>query len=323
MKSITVNNPTPITKTDFHFSGQTAAYFGKVRDMYTIGDDLMVAVVSDRISAFDVVMPRGIPFKGQVLNGVASIFLDAVSDIVPTWKIATPDPNVTVGHRCEPIRLEMVIRGYLTGHAHREYTSGKRSLCGTTMPEGLSEHDQFPIPIITPATKAEEGHDEDISPADILSRGIVSHDVYAELERITRALFTRGTEIAASKGLILVDTKYEFGMHNGKIMLIDEIHTPDSSRFFYADGYTERQAAGLPQKQLSKEFVREWLMSNDFMGLKGQTLPPLTEDFIKLVSTRYIELFEKVTGSEFIMNSSDSPLDRIEKNVEEWLANRT
>jgi phosphoribosylaminoimidazole-succinocarboxamide synthase len=322
VKSITVNHPTPITKTNFHFSGQTAAYFGKVRDMYTIGDDLMVAVVSDRISAFDVVMPRGIPFKGQVLNGVASVFLDAVSDIVPTWKIATPDPNVTVGYRCEPIRLEMVIRGYLTGHAHREYASGKRSLCGAIMPEGLSEHDPFPIPIITPATKAEEGHDEDISPADILSRGIVSHEIYVELERITRALFTRGTEIAASKGLILVDTKYEFGMHDGKIMLIDEIHTPDSSRFFYADGYSERQAAGLPQKQLSKEFVREWLISNDFMGLKGQALPPLTEDFIKLVSTRYIELFEKVTGSEFTCNSSDSPLDRIEKNVEEWLAKR-
>ena len=322
MKSITVNNPTPITKTDFHFSGQTTAYFGKVRDMYTIGDDLIVAVVSDRISAFDVVMPRGIPFKGQVLNGVSSVFLDAVSDIVPTWKIATPDPNVTVGHRCDPIRLEMVIRGYLTGHAHREYASGKRSLCGATMAEGLREHDRFSIPIITPATKAEEGHDEDISPADILSRGIVSHDIYAELERITRALFARGTEIAASKGLILVDTKYEFGMRDGKIMLIDEIHTPDSSRFFYADGYTERQAAGLPQKQLSKEFVREWLMSQDFMGLDGQTLPTLTEDFIKLVSTRYIELFKKVTGTEFISNSSDSPLDRIEKNVEEWLAKR-
>ena len=322
MKSITVNNPTPITKTDFHFSGQTAAYFGKVRDMYTIGDDLIVAVVSDRISAFDIVMPRGIPFKGQVLNGVSSVFLDAVSDIVPTWKIDTPDPNVTVGHRCDPIRLEMVIRGYLTGHAHREYASGKRSLCGATMAEGLREHDRFSIPIITPATKAEEGHDEDISPADILSRGIVSHDIYAELERITRALFARGTEIAASKGLILVDTKYEFGMRDGKIILIDEIHTPDSSRFFYADGYTERQAAGLPQKQLSKEFVREWLMSQDFMGLDGQTLPTLTEDFIKRVSTRYIELFKKVTGTEFISNSSDSPLDRIEKNVEEWLAKR-
>ena len=317
-----MNHPTPITKTDFHFSGQTAAYFGKVRDMYTIGDDLMIAVVSDRISAFDVVMPSGIPFKGQVLNGVASVFLDAVSDIVPTWKIATPDPNVTVGHRCEPIRLEMVIRGYLTGHAHREYSSGKRSLCGATMAEGLSEHDPFPMPIITPATKAEEGHDEDISPADILSRGIVSHDIYAELEHITRALFARGTEIAASKGLILVDTKYEFGMRDGKIMLIDEIHTPDSSRFFYAEGYTERQEAGLPQKQLSKEFVREWLMSHDFMGLEGQILPTLTEDFITLVSTRYIELFEKVSGSEFIGNSSNSPLERIEKNVEEWLANR-
>ena len=320
---MSVNSPTPITKTNFHFSGQTASYFGKVRDMYTIGDDLMVAVVSDRISAFDVVMPRGIPFKGQVLNGVASVFLDAVSDIVPTWKIATPDPNVTVGYRCEPIRLEMVIRGYLTGHAHREYSSGKRSLCGANMPDGLREHDQFHTPIITPATKAEEGHDEDVTPEDILSRGIVSPEVYSELERITRALFARGTEIAASKGLILVDTKYEFGIHRGKIMLIDEIHTPDSSRYFYAEKYAECQAAGLPQKQLSKEFVREWLMSHNFMGLEDQTPPTLTEDFISLISTRYIELFEKVTGSEFIGNSSNSPLDRIEKNVEIWLAHRT
>lgn len=318
-----MNYTTPITKTDFHFSGQTASYFGKVRDMYTIEDDLIVAVVSDRISAFDFVFPEGIPFKGQVLNGVASTFLDAVSDIVPNWKIATPDPNVTVGYRCDPIKLEIVIRGYLTGHAHREYALGKRILCGCNMPDGLKEHDRFLTPIITPATKAEEGHDEDISPDEILSRGIVSQEIYTEIERITHALFTRGTEIAASKGLILVDTKYEFGIRNGKIMLIDEIHTPDSSRYFYAAEYAERQAAGLPQNQLSKEFVREWLISNDFMGLDGQTPPILTEDFITLISTRYIELFEKVTGSKFIGNSSNSPLDRIEKNVEVWLAHRT
>ena len=315
-----MKNPTPITETDFHFSNQTSAYFGKVRDMYTIGDDLMVAVVSDRISAFDVVMPKGIPYKGQVLNGVASVFLDAVSDIVPTWKIATPDPNVTIGHRCEPIRLEMVIRGYLTGHAYREYSAGKRMLCGASMAEGMKEHDPFPTPIITPATKAEEGHDEDIAPSDILAREIVTPEIYAELERITRALFSRGTEIAAEKGLILVDTKYEFGMRDGKIMLIDEIHTPDSSRYFYLEGYSERQVKGEPQKQLSKEFVREWLMSHDFMGLEGTTPPTLTEDFIATVSTRYIELFEKITGAEFSGESSENPLSRIEKNVEAWLS---
>tara|TARA_B110000459_G_scaffold201273_1_gene251575 strand:- start:703 stop:1578 length:876 start_codon:yes stop_codon:yes gene_type:complete len=288
--------------------------------MYTIGDDLMVAVVSDRISAFDVVMPKGIPYKGQVLNGVASVFLDAVSDIVPTWKIATPDPNVTIGHRCEPIRLEMVIRGYLTGHAYREYSAGKRMLCGASMAEGMKEHDPFPTPIITPATKAEEGHDEDIAPSDILAREIVTPEIYAELERITRALFSRGTEIAAEKGLILVDTKYEFGMRDGKIMLIDEIHTPDSSRYFYLEGYSERQVKGEPQKQLSKEFVREWLMSHDFMGLEGTTPPTLTEDFIATVSTRYIELFEKITGADFSGESSENPLSRIEKNVEAWLS---
>jgi len=224
---------TPITETDFHFTGQTSSYFGKVRDMYGIGDDLMVAVVSDRISAFDVVMPRGIPFKGQVLNGVAATFLDSVSDIIPTWKLATPDPNVTIGYRCKPIRLEMVIRGYLTGHAWREYYSGKRVICGAKMPDGMKEHDRFPSPIITPATKAEEGHDEDIAPQDILAREIVSPEIYSELERVTRALFLRGTEIAAEQGLILVDTKYEFGIRHGKLMLIDEIHTPDSSRYFY------------------------------------------------------------------------------------------
>lgn len=317
-----MNTITPITKTNFNFTGQTSAYFGKVRDMYGIGDDLMVAVVSDRISAFDVVMPKGIPFKGQVLNGVASTFLDAVSDIVPTWKIDSPDPNVTIGYKCEPIRLEMVIRGYLTGHAHRQYAKGLRTLCGAALPEGMKEHDRFPEPIITPATKAEEGHDEDIAPADIISRNIVSEEMYNELERITRALFARGTEIAAKQGLILVDTKYEFGLRDGKIMLIDEIHTPDSSRYFYADGYQERQDAGEPQKQLSKEFVREWLMSNDFMGLEGQTVPNMDPDFINLVTSRYVELYEKVTGSEFNGESSATPLDRIENAVETWLAER-
>lgn len=308
-----------IQNTDFQFSGQTNSYHGKVRDMYTIGDELMVAVVSDRISAFDVVMPRGIPFKGQVLNGVASHFLDAVTDIVPTWKLATPDPNVTVGLKCEPIRLEMVIRGYLTGHAWRQYKAGHRTLCGATMPDGMREHDRFPHPIITPATKAEEGHDEDISPADILARGIVSPELWAELERVTRALFQRGTAMAAAQGLILVDTKYEFGLRNGTLTLIDEIHTPDSSRYFYADGYEERQAAGQPQKQLSKEFVREWLMERDFMGLEGQTPPVMDDEFLDTVTTRYIELYEKVTGLPFEGRQSEDPLARVEAAVEEWL----
>ena len=317
-----VKSATPITKTDFNFSGQTSAYFGKVRDMYGIGDDLMVAVVSDRISAFDVVMPRGIPFKGQVLNGVAATFLDSVSDIITTWKLATPDPNVTIGYRCDPIRLEMVIRGYLTGHAWREYALGKRTLCGVTMPEGMKEHDRFPTPIITPATKAEEGHDEDISSADILSRNIVTPEIYAELERVTHALFTRGTEMASEKGLILVDTKYEFGMRNDKLVLIDEIHTPDSSRYFYKEGYLDRQEKGEPQKQLSKEFVREWLMSHDFMGLENQSPPELDDEFVSVVTTRYIELYEKITGDAFHGEDSISPLTRIENNVEEWLAKR-
>jgi len=317
-----VKSATPITKTDFNFSGQTSAYFGKVRDMYGIGEDLMVAVVSDRISAFDVVMPRGIPFKGQVLNGVAATFLDSVSDIITTWKLATPDPNVTIGYRCEPIRLEMVIRGYLTGHAWREYALGKRTLCGVSMPEGMKEHDRFPSPIITPATKAEEGHDEDISSSDILSRNIVTPQIYAELERVTHALFARGTEMASEKGLILVDTKYEFGMRNDTLVLIDEIHTPDSSRYFYKEGYLDRQEKGEPQKQLSKEFVREWLMSHDFMGLENQSPPELDDAFVSVVTTRYIELYEKITGDTFHGEESMSPLTRIENNVEEWLSKR-
>lgn len=311
-----------IQETNFQFTGQTNAYHGKVRDMYTIGEDLMVAVVSDRISAFDVVMPRGIPFKGQVLNGVASHFLDAVEDIVPTWKLATPDPNVTVGWKCEPIRLEMVIRGYLTGHAWRQYKAGRRELCGATMPEGMREHDRFPNPIITPATKAEEGHDEDIAPSDILARGIVSPELWAELERITRALFQRGTELAAQQGLILVDTKYEFGLRDGELVLIDEIHTPDSSRYFYAEGYESRQAEGAPQKQLSKEFVREWLMANDFMGLEGQEPPHMDDEFLGTVTQRYVELYERITGMDFAGDEHSDPLSRVAAAVEAWLEQR-
>ena len=308
-----------IENTDFQFTGQTNSYFGKVRDMYTIGDDLMVAVVSDRISAFDVVMPRGIPYKGQVLNGVASHFLNAVKDIVPTWNIATPDPNVTIGHRCEPIRLEMVIRGYLTGHAWRQYRAGNRELCGAPMPDGMKEHDRFPEPIITPATKAEAGHDEDISPDEILARGIVTSELWQELVRVTRALFQRGSEMAAEQGLILVDTKYEFGLCNGTLILIDEIHTPDSSRYFYAEGYEARQQAGEAQKQLSKEFVREWLMSHDFMGLEGQTPPHMNDEFLNTVTGRYVELYEHVTGQDFVGNDDPDPHARVLNAVESWL----
>ncbi|MDA0303304.1 MAG: phosphoribosylaminoimidazolesuccinocarboxamide synthase [Bacteroidetes bacterium] len=308
-----------LEQSQFNFTGQTNAYHGKVRDMYSIGSDLMVAVVSDRISAFDVILPKGIPHKGQVLNGIASYFLDAVSDIVPTWKLDTPHPNITVGHACEPIRLEMVIRGYLTGHAHRTYASGKRVLCGVTMPEGMKEHDRFPEPIITPATKAAEGHDEDISREDILSRRIVSETLYQQLENTTRALFQRGTEMAAQRGLILVDTKYEFGLRNGELMLIDEIHTPDSSRYFIADGYEERQNTGTQQKQLSKEFVREWLMEHDFMGLEGQQVPHMTDEFVQTVSQRYIRLYELVTGRAFEGDDSLDPVADVQAAVEQWL----
>lgn len=307
----------------FNFPGQTSAYHGKVRDMYAIGSDLMVAVVSDRISAFDVILPKGIPHKGQVLNGIASYFLDAVSDIIPTWKLDTPHPNITIGHACKPIRLEMVIRGYLTGHAHRTYASGKRVLCGVSMPEGLREHDPFPEPIITPATKAEEGHDEDISKDDILKRGIVSEALYTQLERTTRALFQRGTEMAAERGLILVDTKYEFGLFKGELMLIDEIHTPDSSRYFIADGYETRQNEGLQQQQLSKEFVREWLMENGFMGLDNQTMPNLTDTFVQTVSQRYIALYEKVTGMAFEGDTSDDPVADVNRTVKLWISNNS
>ena len=304
----------------FNFPGQTKAYHGKVRDMYSIANDKIVAVVSDRISAFDVILPKPIPYKGQVLNGIASYFLDAVSDIVPTWNIDTPHPQVTIGLSCEPIRLEMVIRGYLTGHAWRTYKSGKRELCGVVLPNGMKEHDRFPAPIITPATKAEEGHDEDISREDILKRNIVSEAMYSELERVTRALFERGTEMARTQGLILVDTKYEFGLHNGMLYLIDEIHTPDSSRYFIAEGYEERQFSGEQQKQLSKEFVREWLMAHDFMGLEGQTVPDMPESFIREVTDRYVSLYEQVTGRSFERRASENLAADIDAAVSQWIA---
>lgn len=304
-----------LTQTDFNFPNQTNVYKGKVRDVYSIGDDYLVMIASDRISAFDHILPAGIPYKGQVLNQVATMFLKATSDIVPNWLISVPDPNVAIGYRCEPIKLEMVIRGYLTGHAWREYRDGKRVLCGVEMPEGMKENDTFPAPIITPATKADEGHDEDISREDILKQQIVSEEVYSQLEEYTRALFKRGTEMAAKQGLILVDTKYEFGMKDGKIMLMDEIHTPDSSRYFYAEGYEERQQKGEPQKQLSKEFVRQWLIENDFQGLEGQEMPDIPEDFIDLVTARYIELFEKITGQAFEKADLNAVEDRIERNT--------
>ena len=307
----------------FQFEGQTSVYRGKVRDVYSIGEDLLVMVASDRISAFDYILPKGIPFKGEVLNRIAERFLDATSDIVPNWKIAIPDPSVTVGKKVEPFKVEMVIRGYCTGHAWREYKSGKRILCGIDMPEGMQEHDRFPEPIITPATKADQGdHDEDISREEIIAKGIVSQEDYELLEKYTYELFERGTEIADAHDLILVDTKYEFGKSKeGEIVLIDEIHTPDSSRYFYKKGYEKRQANGEQQKQLSKEFVREWLIENDFQGLEGQTMPEVPESFVKMVSERYIELFEKVTGTKFVGDSSENPNARVQNNVDEFLKN--
>lgn len=298
----------------FSFPGQTDFYRGKVRDVYYL-DELLVVVASDRISAFDHILPKPIPYKGQVLNQLAAHFLKASADIVPNWLIGTPDPNVSVGYRCEPIKIEMVIRGYLAGHAWREYKSGKRALCGVPMPDGMRESDPFPEPIITPATKADEGHDEDISREDILKRGIVSEEVYTQLEKYTRGLFTLGTEMAKERGLILVDTKYEFGMKDGEIYLIDEIHTPDSSRYYYLDGYAERQEAGEKQKQLSKEFVREWLMANGFQGLDGQMMPHMPHDFVELVSRRYIELYEHLTGQNFVPAPQENIHDRIEQAV--------
>ena len=308
-----------ITKTNFTFPGQKDLYIGKVRDVYNIDDELLIMVTSDRISAFDVVLPKAIPFKGQVLNQIAAKFLDDTSDIVPNWKIATPDPMVTVGRLCEPFKVEMVIRGYLSGHAWREYKAGKRMLCGVPMPEGMKENDKFPSPIITPTTKAAVGHDEDISKEEILRLGLVSREDYETLEKYTMALFERGTQIAASMGLILVDTKYEFGKSNGEIFLIDEIHTPDSSRYFYKEGYQERQEKGEPQKQLSKEFVREWLMENGFQGKEGQQVPEMTDDFINLVSERYIELYENITGQTFERADVSNVPTRVETNIKKFL----
>jgi len=309
-----------IVKNEFNFKGQTSHYVGKVRDVYSIGEDYLVMVVSDRISAFDVVLPEGIPYKGQVLNQIAAKFLDATTDILPNWKIAVPDPMVTVGHKCEPYKVEMVIRGYLSGHAWREYKAGKRTLCGVEMPEGMVENQRFPEPIITPTTKADEGHDEDISKEEIIAQGIVSREEYEQLEAYTRAIFQRGTEIAAKMGLILVDTKYEFGKKNGQIYLMDEIHTPDSSRYFYADGYEERLAAGEKQKQLSKEFVREWLMANGFQGQEGQQVPEMTKEIVDSITERYIELYENIVGEKFVKAESDDVEARIEKNVSDFLA---
>jgi phosphoribosylaminoimidazole-succinocarboxamide synthase len=310
-----------ITDTNFNFPGQKSVYKGKVREVYALENDLLVMIATDRLSAFDVVMPRGIPYKGQILNQIATKMMGATKDIVPNWLTATPDPNVAIGHACEPFKVEMVIRGYMSGHAAREYKAGKRMLCGVPMPEGLKENDAFPTPIITPATKAEMGdHDEDISREDILARGIVSKDDYEILEKYTYALFERGTALAAQRGLILVDTKYEFGKTaSGEIVLIDEIHTPDSSRYFYADGYEERQAAGEAQKQLSKEFVRQWLISQNFQGLEGQTLPEMSDEYIASVSERYIELYENITGETFVKAPLDNIQSRIEENVLNFL----
>ena len=308
-----------ITESEFNFPGQLSVYHGKVRDVYTLKNDLVVMVASDRISAFDHVLPKGIPFKGQVLNQVATMFLDATKDIVPNWLLATPDPSVAVGLACEPIRVEMVIRGYLAGHAAREYAAGKRMICGVEMPEGLKENDRFPEPIITPASKAEEGHDEDISREEIIQKDLVPEAIYLQMENYTRALFQRGTEIAAKRGLILVDTKYEFGLLNDKVILIDEIHTPDSSRYFYLEGYDERQIKGEPQKQLSKEFVRQWLMENGFQGLEGQKMPEMPEEFVQTITDRYIELYERISGNTFVKAETSDIANRIQSNVENYL----
>ena len=313
-----------ITKTNFNFPGQQSVYKGKVRDVYALEDDLLVMIASDRLSAFDVVMPKGIPYKGQILNQIATKMMEKTSDIVPNWLEATPDPNVAVGKKCEPFKVEMVIRGYMSGHAAREYKAGKRELCGVSMPEGLKENDKFPEPIITPATKAEHGdHDEDISRENIIKRGIVSEEDYLKLEDYTRKLFQRGTEIAAKQELILVDTKYEFGKTaDGEIVLIDEIHTPDSSRYFYKNGYEERQENGEAQKQLSKEFVRQWLISNGFQGMEGQSVPEMSDEYIESVSERYIELYENITGEKFQKGDVSNIEDRIQNNVESYLKDR-
>lgn len=308
-----------LVRTDFNFEGQTNVYHGKVRDVYSIGNDILVMVATDRISAFDVILPKGIPSKGQVLNQIAASFLDATADIVPNWKLATPDPMVTVGKKCEGFAVEMIIRGYLTGSAWRAYKGGCREICGVKLPDGMRENERFPEPIITPTTKAAEGHDEDISREEIIAKGIVSKEDYDQVEKYTRALFARGTEIAASKGLILVDTKYEFGKADDKVILMDEIHTPDSSRYFYADGYQEKFEKGEPQKQLSKEFVRQWLIENGFMGKEGQQVPEMTDEYCETVSQRYIELYEDITGKKFVPCADEDLAARIEKNVSEYL----
>lgn len=305
--------------TDFHFPGQTSVYHGKVRDVYSVNPDLLVMIATDRISAFDVVLPKGIPFKGQVLNQIAEYFLDATSDIVPNWKIESPDPMVTVGRRAEGLRVEMIIRGYLTGSAWREYAAGCREICGVKLPDGMRENEKFPEPIITPTTKADAGHDENISKEEIIAQGLVSAEDYAQVEAYTRALFERGSKMAAEKGLILVDTKYEFGLLDGKVILIDEIHTPDSSRYFYADGYQERFEKGEPQRQLSKEFVRQWLIERGFMGKTGQQVPEMTDEFVESVSKRYIELYEHITGKTFVPAPEANLTDRIAVNVTDCL----
>jgi phosphoribosylaminoimidazole-succinocarboxamide synthase len=313
------NNMNSLTNTNYNFPGQTNLYHGKVRDVYSIGDDILVMIATDRISAFDVVLPKGIPYKGQVLNQIASKFLDATSDIVPNWKIASPDPMVTIGTRCESFKVEMVIRGYITGSAWRDYKKGARSICGIQLPEGLRENQRFETPIITPTTKADEGHDENISKEEIIAQGLVSKEDYEQLEKYTYELFKRGTEMAKEKGLILVDTKYEFGKKDGKIYLIDEIHTPDSSRYFYSDGYEERFQKGEEQKQLSKEFVRKWLMENGFQGQEGQKVPEMSEEYCLSVSERYIELYEKIVGEKFIKADTKDLEARIENNVIKFL----
>ncbi len=316
-----INMSEAIVKTDFNFEGQRSLYVGKVRDVYDIRGEYLVMVTSDRISAFDVVLPRGIPFKGQVLNQIASKFLDATLDICPNWKIASPDPMVTVGYRCEPFPVEMIVRGYLTGSSWREYKAGARSICGVALPDGMREHERFPEPIITPTTKAELGmHDENISRGEIISRGLVSEEDYAVLERYAAQLFARGSEMAAQRGLILVDTKYEFGKRNGQIHLIDEIHTPDSSRYFYREGYEERFARGEQQRQLSKEFVREWLMDNGFQGRAGEQVPEMTDAIVESISERYIELYERITGGTFVRGDRGNTLERIEANIRNMLA---
>ena len=306
-----------VKETNFNFEGQTAFYRGKVRDVYDFGDKV-VMVASDRISAFDVVLPRPIPFKGQVLNQIAAKFLNATKDIVPNWLLASPDPNVSIGVRCDTFPVEMVVRGYLVGHAWRTYKSGLRTLCGVTLPEGLKENDKFPMPIITPTTKAHEGHDEDISREDIIAKGLVTEEKYTQLEKYALALFQRGTEMAAERGLILVDTKYEFGEKDGVIYLIDEVHTPDSSRYFFTEGYAENLAANLPQKQLSKEFVREWLIANNFQGKEGQTVPEMTDEKVLEISNRYIELYENVSGEKFVAQSGEDVIGRIESNIKAY-----